>query len=94
MAWLIRHPGEGKPFNVALIDCDEARLCQVVSNLLTNAANYTNRRGRLESEAMRLGHEPIEGFRAIRGFLGRTRLGPRLSAVSSQTQELVAGVTQ
>ena len=45
-------------------------------------------------DAMGLGHEPIEGLRATHGFLGRTRLGAGLSAVSSQAQELVAGVAQ
>ncbi len=42
-----------------LVDGDEARLCQVISNLLTNAAKYTNREGRIELIGKRLGDEVV-----------------------------------
>ena len=41
------------------IDADEARLGQVISNLLTNAAKYTNREGRIEVTAARVGGEVV-----------------------------------
>ncbi|MBA3459557.1 MAG: response regulator [Deltaproteobacteria bacterium] len=42
-----------------VIDGDEARLCQVISNLLTNAAKYTDRNGQIHVEAMRVGDEVV-----------------------------------
>jgi len=42
-----------------LVNGDEARLCQVVSNLLTNAAKYTNREGRIELTGKRVGDEIV-----------------------------------
>ncbi|MDB4960130.1 MAG: Chemotaxis protein methyltransferase CheR [Myxococcales bacterium] len=38
---------------------DEARVCQVLSNLLTNAAKYTERRGQIEIRASRVGKELV-----------------------------------
>jgi PAS domain S-box-containing protein len=35
------------------LHADEARICQVISNLLTNAAKYTERRGRIEIRAVK-----------------------------------------
>jgi PAS domain S-box-containing protein len=42
-----------------VVDADEARLCQVISNLLTNAAKYTERQGRIEILGARVGDEVI-----------------------------------
>ena len=42
-----------------VVDADEARLCQVISNLLTNAAKYTEREGRIEIVASRTGDEIV-----------------------------------
>ncbi len=42
-----------------VIDADEARMCQVISNLLTNAAKYTHRGGHLEILASRVGDEVV-----------------------------------
>ena len=42
-----------------VVDGDEARLCQVISNLLTNAAKYTNRSGRIAIDALRVGDEVV-----------------------------------
>ena len=42
-----------------VVDGDEARLCQVISNLLTNAAKYTAREGRIEVTGSRAGDEVV-----------------------------------
>jgi PAS domain S-box-containing protein len=42
-----------------VVDADEARLCQVISNLLTNAAKYTERKGRIDLIASRSGNEVV-----------------------------------
>jgi PAS domain S-box-containing protein len=41
------------------VDGDEVRLCQVISNLLTNAAKYTHRHGHLAIVATRVGAEIV-----------------------------------
>jgi PAS domain S-box-containing protein len=42
-----------------VIDADEARMSQVISNLVTNAAKYTNRRGQIAVIASRVGDEIV-----------------------------------
>jgi PAS domain S-box-containing protein len=42
-----------------VVDGDEARLCQVISNLITNAAKYTNREGLIEVIGKRVGSEVV-----------------------------------
>jgi PAS domain S-box-containing protein len=42
-----------------MLDGDEGRLCQVVSNLLTNAAKYTERGGRIEVRATSIADQLI-----------------------------------
>ena len=50
----LRVPAAGLP-----VEADEVRLTQVVSNLLTNAARYTNPGGRIEVRAEREGGEVV-----------------------------------
>ncbi len=42
-----------------VVDADEARLCQVISNLVTNAAKYTECEGRIAVVASRVGEEVV-----------------------------------